>query len=77
MMGSHTIMAVASDDNPVDIQVVSLGIGLPGEDWTGPMGEIASQQVVPEFGTIAMIVLGVAIMSIIVVTSKSKIIPRI
>src|SRR3970040_333804 len=32
MMGHHMISAAASDDNPVDIQVVSKGIGLPGEE---------------------------------------------
>jgi len=38
--------------------------------------EIAKGVVVPEFGTIAMMVLAVAIISIIVVTTKSRVIPK-
>jgi len=33
-------------------------------------------QVIPEFGTIAVMILGIAIISIIAVTSRSKVIPR-
>ena len=69
----------ASDDNPIDIQVKSLGIGLPGEEakWTGPKDVIvAKKQVVPEFGTIAMMILGISIVSIIAVTAKTRVIPR-
>jgi predicted secreted protein with PEFG-CTERM motif len=80
MMGSHQIPVVASDDNPVDIEVVSLGIGLPGEEatWSSPIDEtVATKQIVPEFGTIAMMILGVAIVSIIAISAKSRVIPRI
>ena len=80
MMGSHMIPVAASDDNPVDIEIVSLGIGLPDEeaDWSGPIGEtIATTQVVPEFGTIAMMILGISIISIIAVTAKIRVIPRL
>ncbi len=79
MMGSHMIPVAASDDNPVDIEIVSLGIGLPDEeaDWTGPIGEtVATKQVVPEFGTIAMMILAVSIISIIAITAKTRVIPR-
>jgi len=79
MMGSHMIPVAASDDNPVDIEIVSLGIGLPDEeaDWSGPIDEtIATTQVVPEFGTIAMMILGISIISIIAVTAKIRVIPR-
>jgi len=74
MMGTHQISAVASDDNPIDISVVSLGVGLPGEEatWSGPLGEIQTAQVVPEFGTIAVMILGVAIVSIIAFSARSK-----
>jgi len=74
------IPVAASDDNPVDIEIVSLGIGLPDEeaDWTGPIGEtVATKQVVPEFGTIAMMILGISIISIIAVTAKIRVIPRL
>jgi predicted secreted protein with PEFG-CTERM motif len=55
-----------------------LGIGAPGneDDWTGPVGQVATAKVVPEFGTIAMMVLVVAIISIVAVTAKSRIVPR-
>ena len=75
---SHMIDAVGSDESPIEIEIISLGIGPPNaeEHWTGPTGTVATTQVVPEFGTIAMMVLAVAIISIIAVTSKSRVIPR-
>ena len=78
MTASHMVDAVGSDESPIDIEIVSLGIGAPGNeaDWTGPTGSVATSQVVPEFGTIAMMILAVAIISIVAVTSKSRIIPR-
>ena len=78
--GMHTTMALVSDD-AVDIKVTLLGLGLPDEqdNWTGPVGEIFYFNVVPEFGTIAAMILAVAIISIIAVSAKSRlsIIPRI
>jgi predicted secreted protein with PEFG-CTERM motif len=70
--------AIGSDDSPIDIEIVSLGIGAPDAeaDWTGPTGTVATSQVVPEFGTIAMMILAVAIISIVAVTAKSRVIPR-
>ncbi len=75
---SHMIDAVGSDESPIDIKIVSLGIGPPGDDqdWTEPKGMVAEKQVVPEFGTIAMMILAVAIISIIAVTAKSRVVPR-
>ncbi|MBS1267426.1 MAG: hypothetical protein MAG458_00126 [Nitrosopumilus sp.] len=75
---SHMIDAVGSDENPIDVDIVSLGIGAPGAeaDWTGPTGSVATAKVVPEFGTIAMMILAVAIISIVAVTAKSRVIPR-
>ena len=68
-----------SSDSPVDVQIKILGLGLPGEEasWTGPIGETMSVKVVPEFGQIAMIVLAIAIVSIVAVTTRSKVIPRL
>jgi len=79
MTDSIQVDAVGSEDNPIDIEVVSLGIGAPGaeEDWTGPVGTVATAKVVPEFGTVAMMILVVAIISIVAVTSKSRVIPRL
>lgn len=69
----YTTSALSSD-SAVDIQITMLGIGLPGEEanWSGPIGETVSLNVVPEFGPIAMIVLAVAIVSIVAVTARSK-----
>jgi len=78
MTSDHHIGAVGSDESPIDIEIVSLGIGPEGanQDWTGPVGTIDTIQIVPEFGTIAMMVLAVAIISIVAVTAKSRVIPR-
>jgi len=75
---NYHIDAVGSDESPIDIEIVSLGIGPPDaeDDWTGPTGTVATTQVVPEFGTIAMMVLAIAIISIVAVTAKSRVIPR-
>ncbi|MEM3064067.1 MAG: PEFG-CTERM sorting domain-containing protein [Candidatus Nitrosotenuis sp.] len=81
---SHTGMAefataALESDSPVDFDITILGIGLPDDEanWTGPIGETISAQVVPEFGPIAMMVLAVAIVSIIAVTTRSKVIPKL
>jgi predicted secreted protein with PEFG-CTERM motif len=68
-----------SSDSPLDVQVTLLGIGLPDDEanGTGPMGETVSLSVVPEFGPIAMIVLAIAIVSIVAVTTRSKVIPKL
>jgi len=78
MTASHMVDAVGSDENPIDIEIVSLGIGPPGAeaDWTGPTGSVATSQVVPEFGTIAMMILAVAIISIVAINAKSRVVPR-
>jgi predicted secreted protein with PEFG-CTERM motif len=47
------------------------------EQRTGPIGEkVVFSNVVPEFGTIAMMILAVAIISIVAVTAKSRVVPR-
>ncbi|CDI04923.1 PEFG-CTERM sorting domain-containing protein [Candidatus Nitrosotenuis uzonensis] len=77
--GLHITDALSSD-SPVDVQVTILGFGLPDADpatWTGPKGETISARVVPEFGQIAMMILAVAIISIVAVTARSKVIPRL
>jgi predicted secreted protein with PEFG-CTERM motif len=78
LIATHQIDAVGSDENPINVEVVSLGIGAPGDEdsWTGPIGQVTTAQVVPEFGTIAMMVLAVAIISIVAVTAKSRVVPR-
>ncbi len=77
---TSNLLADASGDSPVDIQVEFLGFGLPDDDpstWDGPIGQMGETQVVPEFGTIAVMILGIAIISIIAVTARSKVIPRL
>jgi len=78
MTASHIIDAVGSEENPLDIEVFSLGIGpqSANQAWTGDVGSIATAKVVPEFGTVAMMILAVAIISIVAVTAKSRVIPR-
>lgn len=69
----------ASDAMPVNVEVTFNGFGIPGEgDFTGPIGQVATKQVVPEFGTIAALILAVAIVSIVAFSAKSRlsIIPR-
>jgi len=78
-MGSHTtapLRLAASETMPLNIQVTFNGFGME-EPFTGPIGQVATKQVVPEFGTIAMMILGVSIVSIIAITAKSKIFPKI
>lgn len=80
MSGSDEFMTAAlSSDSPVDVQVTILGIG-PEEDessWTDPKGETISLKVVPEFGPVVMTVLAAAVVGIVAVTTRSKVIPRL
>lgn len=71
---SHTTDALSSGD-PVDVSITLQGIGI--DTKTGPMGDVVMFTVVPEFGTIAVMILGIAIVSIIAMSARSKIIPRI
>ncbi len=68
----------ASDAMPVLITIASVGFG-HDEQYVDFAGEIATKQVIPEFGTITMMVLTVAIISIVAITAKSRlnIMPRI
>ncbi len=72
--GMHTTAPLSSAD-PVDITITFQGYGV--DDKTGPIGEeVIFTNVVPEFGTIAMMILAVAIISIVAVTAKSRVVPR-
>ncbi len=73
--GAHTTAALSSSD-PVDVTVTFQGYGVD-DPKTGPIGEeVVFSNVVPEFGTIAMTILAVAIIGIIAVTAKSRVVPR-
>ena len=73
---SHTTSALsadASDDNPIDVTVTFQGFGFPNDEKTGPIGLTNTAQAVPEFGTIAALILVVAIASIVAITAKSRV----
>lgn len=73
--GSHETSPLSSSD-PVEITITFQGYGV-NDPKTGPIGEVVVfSNVVPEFGTIAMMILAVSIISIVAVTAKSKVIPR-
>ena len=76
---THTTMALpmdASDTMPVNVSVEFLGFGID-PPFTGPIGYVETALIVPEFGTIAMMVLGVGIVSIIAISAKSRVIPKL
>ena len=71
----HMTSALPSSD-PIDVTITFQGFGV--DEISGPTNEVVTfTQIVPEFGTIAMMVLGVAIISIIAITAKSRVIPRL
>jgi predicted secreted protein with PEFG-CTERM motif len=73
--GAHETAPLNSAD-PVDITITFQGYGVD-DPKTGPIGEeVVFSNVVPEFGTVAMMILAVAIISIVAVTAKTRVIPR-
>ena len=66
----------SSSADPVNVEVEFLGFGTD-DQLTGPIGEYEKTAVVPEFGTIAVMILGISIISIIAVTARSKVFPRL
>ncbi|HUU48382.1 MAG TPA: PEFG-CTERM sorting domain-containing protein [Nitrosopumilaceae archaeon] len=81
MTNSHTTTALSADATesmPVVIAIESVGFG-HDDQFVAVTGEIATKQIVPEFGTIAAMILAVAIVSIIAISAKSRlsIMPRL
>ena len=75
-LGMHETAPLSSSD-PVDITITFQGYGVD-DPKTGPIGEVVKfSKVVPEFGTIAMMILAVSIISIVAVTAKTRVIPRL
>ncbi|MEK6831505.1 MAG: PEFG-CTERM sorting domain-containing protein, partial [Thermoproteota archaeon] len=73
--GMHETAPLSSSD-PVEITITFQGYGID-DPKTGPIGEqVVFSNIVPEFGTVAMMILAVSIISIVAVTAKSKVIPR-
>jgi len=75
MLTTSALPLDASDTMPVNVNVEFLGFGI-GDDLTGTP-ETGDIQVVPEFGTIAMMILGVSIVSIIALSAKSRVILKL
>jgi len=78
-LDTQTTSALTSSD-PADITITLNGQGLPGTDpstWTGVKGETLNFHVVPEFGSIAAIVLAIAVIGTIVFTAKTRVLPKL
>ena len=74
--GMHKTAPLSSSD-PVDMSLLPSKVIGVDDPKTGPIGEeVVFSNVVPEFGTIAMMILAVAIISIVAVTAKSRVVPR-
>lgn len=75
---SHSTNPLLSNA-PVDVQVTILGIGLPDNkaEWTGPKDDMIPIHVTPEFGPIVMVVMGIALLSLVGLARKSKILPNL
>lgn len=63
---------------PVDVQVTILGIGDPDVPylWTGPKGDTITFTAVPEFGPLTNIILLMATMSIILISTKMRLLRK-
>ncbi|HSB56415.1 MAG TPA: hypothetical protein VLD38_01205 [Nitrosopumilaceae archaeon] len=72
-MSEHWTRPLISD-NPVNVEVTILGIGLPKDraDWTGPNEDTLTFYAIPEFGLLPLTVLMVSIMMIIFLEQKSR-----
>jgi len=60
-----------------DYQISGQIVGIEFNPLSTPLIDDFNMQVVPEFGTITMMILTVGIISIIAVTAKSRVIPRL
>ena len=70
-IADHRTQALLSDDN-VNLRITLQGIGTDSP-FTGPQGETDSVKEVPEFGMISIMILTVAILSIIGISAKSRV----
>jgi len=69
---TSALPAAATATDPINVEVTFKGYGTPGSQMTGPVGKVTTKQVVPEFGTIAMMILAVSIISIVAVKKNPK-----
>jgi predicted secreted protein with PEFG-CTERM motif len=69
-IGDHLTEKLLSNENIIiKIALQGTGTNIP---ITGPYGESLEIKVVPEFGTIAMMILVVSIVSVVAISAKSK-----
>ena len=69
--------APLESSDPVEITITFQGYGID-DPKTGPIGEqVVFSNIVPEFGTIAMMILVVSIISIVAVNAKTKIFAKL
>jgi predicted secreted protein with PEFG-CTERM motif len=68
-----------SSDSPVDVEVTILGIGLLKDrtSWTGPNDGVVDFYAVPEFGSLAPLILVIAVVSIITLSTKSRLMSKL
>lgn len=78
-MGTHRTMPMDLDPDefPLEVTVTFNGYGVT--EMTGETGDVVFANIVPEFGTVAVLILAVAVVSIIAVTARSRqsLVPRI
>ena len=62
-----------SSDEPVNISITLLGIGLPEdhEYWMPPKGDVIMFRIVPEFGTLVMVILLASVISSIIISKHA------
>ena len=72
---STLITRPLNSEEPVSIIITINGIGSSEnqEEWVGPQGEMVMFTVVPEFGTMSIILLAITIMIMVTLSSKIKI----
>ena len=71
-IGDHRTHALLSDDK-VSIKITLQGIGTD-PPFTGPHGELSQIEEIPEFGAISVMILAVTIISIIAISTKSRLV---
>ncbi|MDH3385713.1 MAG: hypothetical protein OEL77_06850 [Nitrosopumilus sp.] len=74
---SSLITRPLNSEDPVGVEITINGIGTSEdpEEWTGPRGEMILFTVIPEFETIAMMVLATTILAVIIIQKAKKTIP--
>ena len=58
-------------------QVTAQIVGIEFKPLSTPLIDDFTMEVVPEFGSIAMMILGVGIVSIVALSAKSRVIPKL